>query len=1231
MGKATQEPKASAKQGSDPRDTRAAAKPPSLWRAPRLIFGLSRTLSAQKGGVARVKMRGAALSSPTSKRPPAHKPRSLPGLESGAADDFVELLEARLPVLFYRGELIGQQLHLTFAGGRCREITGLSPEQACAGADALAGLVHPEDLPVYRRGLEQAAAEGAATLEYRLAAPGREPVWCRDEVKVAGNAVTGMLLDISAERPLATSEDEISRQRRAIIDQTPHPILLSDLSGRVTACNPAALALLRTTPEEILGRNFAGDWLTPESRDSYWEAVDALLAEPGEHMAPKSLTLHTREQSGGLAVEVMTSVLSSGATRTVMTELQDITGRVTAEEELARVWRLLRDAVDNIPTGFAIYGEDQRLVLCNAAYAWLYDSDPDDLVGTATTENFLRARLKMKVYDGQDVEGDILTGENRLAEDKAWLDRLIAAGEEPVEFQLKDGTWLQTSIHPIRGGGRVYVRTDITKLKRVEESLRDSELQFRTLVEKNPLPLWLTDTYGGDVLYHSPAAAELLGYSWPVTEHYRSERSFATPAEREACTNELIEKGRLDGRKTRLRKADGTEFWGAVSSRLAELGGRTISIGTVVDLTDQLAKEEELRAARETLQDAIESLSEGFALYDAEDRLVMCNQRYRDFNFMSADVLKPGVRWVDFIRTGAERGQYCGTDGRVDEWVAERRELRRRFSTEMEFQQTDGRWFQFSNQPTRQGGIVVTRTDITSRKEMERALRESESLVRSILESSPVPVAMTRAEDGLVIYESPASRKIFGRMQQSGEASYIRDLYFNPDDRRRYLEELHKKGTLEDFEVQLRRADGKIIWASLTASLIEYQGEEMIVASAYDLTERLAVEEQMARQREALYQSEKLSALGALLAGVAHELNNPLSVVVGHAQLLKETASDPRTIERATKIGNAADRCSRIVKSFLAMARQRPPERRAVDLRDILQATLDVTGYSLRTSNIEVDLEIGAEVPPVWADSDQLNQVVSNIIVNAQQAMMEVTGPRRLTIRSDHDAAEGMVVLTLSDSGPGIPEEIITRIFEPFFTTKEVGEGTGVGLAVSHRIVEAHDGTIEVDSPPGRGAVFTLRLPAAMSVEDVEETASKDESAGPAADILIIDDEPEVAQMLADILTAQGHCVTTADSGERALGLLEGRQFDIILSDVRMPKLDGPSLYATLERRAPELLRRTAFVSGDTLSPSARVFLKRVQRPFIEKPFTLEEVRQLIAEVLEGSPIKQDRRAEDRL
>ncbi|NIA71795.1 PAS domain S-box protein [Pelagibius litoralis] len=1142
-------------------------------------------------------------------------------LPGGAERQLLDLVAARLSVVLYRGQLAKGKLNLDFVSPGAEQQIGKSAEQLCGRENALAELIHPDDRVAYEEALAAVLESGAASVDYRVAVETGVYAWRRDEMSLAASsgkaasdpAINGCIVSIEQEKDTEPDPDALAAQRAAIIDQAAHPIVLSDREGRIAEINRAAVALFFADGQSSRDASRVSDLFDPDSRSSFLEAVDLLLQTAGEQAAGKTLTLIARHSDGrDLPVEVMLSVIDLGEDRAIVTELRDISERVTAEAAISHLWQLLQDAVESIPNGFAIYDVDDKLVLCNAAFSEIYDLTPQAMVGSSTYDNYCDVLPQLQSIDGEIIEGLSITPE-------LWLSHVRQSESEPVEFQLKSGAWKQTTTHPIHGGGRVYVRTDITKLKEAEISLRKSEQQFRSLVENNPFPLWLTDVDTGIVLYHSPAAAALLGYDWPVTQHYKSERAYADPADRRHCTDELLAAGRLDGRETLFRKADGTVFWGAVFSRLCEHDGKTIAIGGVVDLTEQRDKETQLRQAQETLQDAVESLSEGFALYDAEDRLVTCNQRYREFNKLSNDVLEPGVRWADFIRTGAERGQYVGAEGRVEEWLEERRNLRLQFGTDLEFQQADGRWFQFTNQPTRQGGIVVTRTDITNRKEMERALRESENLVRSILEASPVPVAMTRASDGLIIYESPASRALFGQMQRSGEATYIADLYVDPRDRQRYLTLLRERRMLQGFEVELRKADGGHVWASLTASLIEYQGEEMIVASAYDQTERRAAETEMARHREALYQSEKLSALGSLLAGVAHELNNPLSVVVGHAQLLKETASDARIIERATKIGNAADRCSRIVKSFLAMARQRPPERRVVDLCDIVQATLDVTGYSLRTANIDIIVDIDPKVPPVWADPDQMNQVVTNLTVNAQQAMMEVRErPRELKITARYDNHRQEVVLEVADTGTGIPEEICSRVFEPFFTTKEIGEGTGIGLAVSHRIVEAHDGRIRVDSEVGRGSTFTVSLPA--SWEKTREPSSNKKTVagclGAKASILIIDDEPDVAQMLCDILATQGHRVETAESGEKALTMLDASSFDVILSDVRMPHLDGPSLYAALERRDPDLLKRTAFVSGDTLSPSARAFLKRVHRPFIEKPFTLEEVRDLVDRIL---------------
>jgi signal transduction histidine kinase len=252
--------------------------------------------------------------------------------------------------------------------------------------------------------------------------------------------------------------------------------------------------------------------------------------------------------------------------------------------------------------------------------------------------------------------------------------------------------------------------------------------------------------------------------------------------------------------------------------------------------------------------------------------------------------------------------------------------------------------------------------------------------------------------------------------------------------------------------------------------------DSMALAIAEDISEKKRSAEELERQREALHQREKLAALGSLLAGVAHELNNPLSVVVARAVMLEEE-SYPAAQAAASKIRIAAERCARIVRTFLAMARQRPPERGPVAINDVVSAAFDMTAYTVRTSGIQVAPDLGRDIPPILADADQLHQVLLNLIVNAQHVLQERPGPRRIRVTTRFDQAAGAVRVAVSDNGPGIPEQLRARVFEPYFTTKPSGLGTGVGLAVSHSIAQAHGGTLTLDCPEMGGAVFTITLP----------------------------------------------------------------------------------------------------------------------------------------------------------
>jgi CheY-like chemotaxis protein len=250
------------------------------------------------------------------------------------------------------------------------------------------------------------------------------------------------------------------------------------------------------------------------------------------------------------------------------------------------------------------------------------------------------------------------------------------------------------------------------------------------------------------------------------------------------------------------------------------------------------------------------------------------------------------------------------------------------------------------------------------------------------------------------------------------------------------------------------------------------------------------------------------------------------------------------------------------------------------------------------------------------ADADQLHQVFANLVVNAQQALQEVDCARRLSVVTRSGRRCGTVEVDIADNGPGIPEEIRRRVLEPFFTTKQQGAGTGLGLSYSHGVVEAHGGTLElVDS--AEGTVFRVTLPA-RPAEQAPSTepaiaVSLDTSSGRHA--LVIDDEPEIAETLAELLEAQGYRVRVAGSGAEAKRQLAARDFDLILSDLRMPDVDGPALHAWIATERPHLLDRIGFVTGDTMGPNAVRFLTESGRPSLEKPFTPQGLRDLVQRV----------------
>jgi PAS domain S-box-containing protein len=383
-------------------------------------------------------------------------------------------------------------------------------------------------------------------------------------------------------------------------------------------------------------------------------------------------------------------------------------------------------------------------------------------------------------------------------------------------------------------------------------------------------------------------------------------------------------------------------------------------------------------------------------------------------------------------------------------------------------------------------------------------------------------------------------------------------------------------------------------------------------------TELLQANESLQQQQEALFQREKLAAMGSLLASVAHELNNPLSIVMVQADLLTEEFRDEALAERIKVIGQSAERCVSIVRNFLALARRTPPQRTLVGLNAIIAEAMTLLAYTLHVDNVDVDQALADDLPLLWADRHQLHQVLINLITNAHQALRDMPPPRRLALTTRYDSTLSQVILEVADTGPGVPAEIQERIFEPFFTTKPPDVGTGLGLPFCKGIVEGHGGSISVQSQAGRGAVFRIKLPVEATPGPVPAT-SVPEALLPVAGqaILIIDDETGIVAALASLLRRDGYQVDTAGNGRLALEKLQGRTYDLILCDMRMPELDGPGLYRELENLLPHLLRRVIFLTGDTLSPEIREFLEKAGVLRLNKPFRAAEVRRVVQQALQ--------------
>ncbi|WP_343055021.1 hybrid sensor histidine kinase/response regulator [Azospirillum oleiclasticum] len=648
--------------------------------------------------------------------------------------------------------------------------------------------------------------------------------------------------------------------------------------------------------------------------------------------------------------------------------------------------------------------------------------------------------------------------------------------------------------------------------------------------------------------------------------------------------------------------------------------------GSGVDATLEVLALRDARTTQILVHDALESISEGFVLFNPEGRLLFCNDRYRSAYPNLADRLVPGVSFEEVLRAAAERGGFGQDHGDLGSWIRERLARHLETTVPVDRRLSDGHWYRISEHATRSGGIVKLLMDITELKEREQELagrterlRESEARYRQLVDLAPFGVVLW--DRAAIRFANPAAAAILGAPHPLElDGAPLAPCFADGERLAAQLAGFSGPGG-QRLEAEAVHADGERRQVEIAAYPAAYDRNDAVLLVINDVTERRRAETELRR-------AQKMEAVGRMAGGVAHEFNNMLTAIGGFARLAERTPGDVERVRTCvTEIAKASDRAAALTAQLLDFSRRRvSDELETVALTDVVR---DLRVFLKPLLNDGIDLSVDVRDPGLHAIANPvtLTQAILNLAINARDAMPD---GGRLTVtleaiepdaafRRQHDGLEAgrYAVIRVTDTGSGIAEEIRDRIWEPFFTTKEPGKGTGLGLWMVYGTARQAGGAVEMTSSPGGGSVFSIYLPRVQAPVGRPAPAPLPLlPEGEAASILLVDDEPAVRAYLTLVLTEAGCRVVQAEDGVDALEKYDahGGLFDCLVTDLAMPHMGGPELVAELARRNPNL--PVLFLSGYASHEKAAALLAVAGRKLLMKPISPEDLIQGLREVM---------------
>jgi PAS domain S-box-containing protein len=753
------------------------------------------------------------------------------------------------------------------------------------------------------------------------------------------------------------------------------------------------------------------------------------------------------------------------------------------------------------------------------------------------------------------------------------------------------------------------------QFKKLVEIISRSQHNYRELIDSLDQAVF-TISLEGEIRVANRSFAEILGEDFHTLIGHRIHEFIAAPSPEEATVwlagflHTGLDHGRLS---LRLKKSGELRYFDCWVQVVAEEGVPAGISGWARDVTSQHQAELRFNEFFESLREGIFFTTPDGQVLDANPALV------RMLGFES----KAELQSENFSQVYADPAQ---RDALL-------RELQSRGSLqdrEVVLRRKDGSHvcclasgFAIRDTFGRIVRLQGTLVDITERREIEKRLHQEQEFVRHLIACFPDMIAVFDAT-GRFTYVSPRVYEVLG----AAPAEFVGQPHLfrvHPHDQARIAESFREimagENPSTQMEFRARHADGS--WRTLRASAGPlFDADQKIsgvVASVRDITDAKTFEQQ-------LVQKEKFASMGQMMAGAAHELNNPLTAILGVSDLLRERASDEATRRQFDIILQQARRAAAIVQNLLALAVPTGQKRLKVKVEEVIAKVIESHQKSLQQRNIVAEVTIAGKLPEVEGDPRLVAQVFANVLLNAEQAISSVRD--KGTVRISLSQAGNNLLVEIADDGPGIPREIADKIYDPFFTTKRPGGGSGLGLTICLSVIKDHGGRIEVQASEGLGATFRIFLPAIVEKRLETPNPGSARRAAPVSSaltgrkLLIVDDEESIREIVQDGFSARGMHVECAASSEDALTLLAGNTYEIVLCDFNLPGLSGEQLFEHLRAQAGGSLPRFVFMTGDLLERSTIASFADRGARVLQKPFQISALATLLSELLQEHPIK---------